>query len=381
MRSCGHKTIGLVVTLSAAVLVGVSLLAGGCGKDKATKPVAEDLSPSPSKAVQASQPEVVANPAAVVVRVYGKTLTQGDVDKQAERALASPQLQSMPPDVIAKAKPRVTKDIIDRFIGQCVLEHEAEVKQITVDEKARETELATLKESLPQGMTMEQMMAMSGMDMAEFNEQVAQTLKIRKLLALQTTNIPQPSAEEVLSFYTNSPSAFQIPVEHVKVRHILVAFKPDADMGMPGEEGAKTNDVAKIAKAEADKAEKRKKAESLREQLVKGADFAELAKSSSDCPSKVKGGDLGRMIKGQSQTAPEFEKAAFSQEVNAIGPVVETQFGFHIIQVLSKGAAGLLPLDEVKSEISDYLLNKTRRQAVMDYVDKLKAEAKVEYAK
>jgi len=378
MSSGEHRTISLAVTIPAAICICAGLLFSGCGKDKAPKPIAEDLTPSPASSVQVP-PVVVVNPTTVVVRVFGKTLTQGEVDQQAERALASPQLQSMPPDIIAKAKPRITKDIVDRFVGQCVLENEAEVRKISVDEKDREAEMTTLKASLPQGMTMEQMMAMSGMDMAQFNERVTQELKIRKLLDLQTTNIPPPSAEEVLSFYTNSPSAFQMP-EHVRVRHILVALsKPDADIGLPGEDTAKTNDAAKTASADADKAEKRKKAEALREELVKGADFAELAKANSDCPSKAKGGDLGRVTKGQ--TAPEFEKAAFSQEVNAIGPVVETQFGFHIIQVTSKDAAGLLPLAEVQSEISDYLLNKSRRQAVMTFVDKLKAEAKVEYAK
>ncbi|MEI6807565.1 MAG: peptidylprolyl isomerase, partial [bacterium] len=130
---------------------------------------------------------------------------------------------------------------------------------------------------------------------------------------------------------------------------------------------------------EAAKAIKKKKAESLREELVKGADFAAVAKASSDCPSKAKGGDLGRLPK--DKTVPEFEKAAFSQEINAIGPVVETQFGYHIIQVLSKGQAGQLPLKEVEVELSDYLLAEKRRQVVMSFVEKLKASAKVEYAK
>lgn len=379
MRTGVNRIIGLPVALTAAVCVCAGLLSVGCAKkNDAAKPVVEDLSPSPINATNEEVPTVAANPTTVVVTVYGKTLTSGQVDEQTSRAMSSPQLKSMSSDMVAKAKKRINKDVVDRFVVQCILENEAEARKISVDDKAREEELAVLKTSLPAGMSMEQMVAMSGMGMEEFNERITQELKVRRLLDSQTTNIAAPTAEEIVEFYSNSPAAFQMP-EYARVRHILVAYTRPGEMNMPGEEPVKPGDEASKAGEDAAKAEKRKKAESLREELVKGADFEAAAKANSDCPSKMKGGDLGRVAKGQ--TVPEFEKAAFSQEINAIGPVVETQFGFHIIQVLSKGEAGLLPLKEVESEISEHLLNGKRRQVVMDFIDKLKAQAKVEYAK
>jgi len=60
-----------------------------------------------------------------------------------------------------------------------------------------------------------------------------------------------------------------------------------------------------------------------------GADFAELAKD-SDCPSGAKGGDLG--VFGRGQMVPAFEEAAFNMEVGATSDVVETEFGYHLIQ-------------------------------------------------
>ncbi|WP_437439222.1 peptidylprolyl isomerase PpiC [Dickeya fangzhongdai] len=67
-------------------------------------------------------------------------------------------------------------------------------------------------------------------------------------------------------------------------------------------------------------------------QLEKGADFQQLAKKYSTCPSKRNGGDLGEFRKGDM--VPDFDKAVFSCELlKPFGPV-KTQFGYHIIKVL-----------------------------------------------
>ena len=70
---------------------------------------------------------------------------------------------------------------------------------------------------------------------------------------------------------------------------------------------------------------------------MKGDDFAEIARKNSDCPSKEVGGDLNFIRKGQ--TVKPFEDAAFSQKKNAIGPVITTEYGYHIIQVLDRKPA------------------------------------------
>lgn len=70
--------------------------------------------------------------------------------------------------------------------------------------------------------------------------------------------------------------------------------------------------------------------EALKAQLDGGADFAELARAHSDCPSSESGGDLGAFHEGQM--VPAFEQAAFGLDVGATSGVVETDFGYHLIQ-------------------------------------------------
>ena len=70
-------------------------------------------------------------------------------------------------------------------------------------------------------------------------------------------------------------------------------------------------------------------AKDLKQQLDEGADFAQLARQHSSCPSKNSGGDLG--VFGRGQMVPPFEAAAFSIEPGAISDPVQTQFGYHLI--------------------------------------------------
>ena len=69
----------------------------------------------------------------------------------------------------------------------------------------------------------------------------------------------------------------------------------------------------------------------LREEIVAGKDFAEVAKEVSMCPSGAKGGDLGYF--GRGQMVPEFDKAAFSLPVGEISEPIKTQFGWHLLVV------------------------------------------------
>jgi len=74
--------------------------------------------------------------------------------------------------------------------------------------------------------------------------------------------------------------------------------------------------------------------ENLKQQILGGADFAELAKKHSSCPSGKQGGSLGEF--GPGEMVPEFDKVVFSAEIGKVQGPVKTQFGYHLIEVTSR---------------------------------------------
>jgi peptidyl-prolyl cis-trans isomerase C len=75
-------------------------------------------------------------------------------------------------------------------------------------------------------------------------------------------------------------------------------------------------------------------ANDLKGQIEGGADFGEMAREHSSCPSKAQGGDLGQF--GPGQMVEEFDAVIWSEDVGAVHGPVETAFGYHLIEILSR---------------------------------------------
>ena len=72
----------------------------------------------------------------------------------------------------------------------------------------------------------------------------------------------------------------------------------------------------------------------LKATIEAGSDFAVVAKENSSCPSGSSGGDLGSF--GPGQMVPEFDTAVFNGEVNKVLGPIQTQFGYHLLEVTSR---------------------------------------------
>ncbi len=155
--------------------------------------------------------------------------------------------------------------------------------------------------------------------------------KIRYLLvdvdALRAA-ITVPAADVERAYNTNSEQ-YTTP-EQVRASHILLKTEGKDDAAVK----AKAEDLLKQARA--------------------GADFAELAKKSSEDEGTAKnGGDLDYF--GRGRMVPEFDQTAFALEPGKISDLVKTQYGYHIIKVADKKPATTKSLADVRPQITDQL--------------------------
>lgn len=351
----------MMIVTACSLILGMTI---GCGtkeeKAQTAKPVmapgpAETAAPAAAlPAVQPAVPEKKADDAGIAVEVDGVKMMKAQLNSAMQQKLALLKDQ-IPAERLEQAKAEIRKGLIDEFVMRTLLNKEVAAKKVTAGEKEIAEVLDGMKAQLPAGKTMDDLMKKNGIDIAKMREEIGMNIKMNKLVMQELGGKVKVTDKEISDFYEKNKEKFMKP-ESVHARHLLVAKVPE------------DTDKTKI--------DKKAKAEELRKKLLAGADFADLAAKNSDCPSKQNGGDLGTFARGQM--VKPFEDAAFSQQQNAIGPVVETDFGFHIIQVLEHETAQVVKLDgETKKRITAFLERQKQQEAFEGMVKRLKAGANI----
>ena len=363
-----------MIVTACSLILGMTV---GCGskeeKAKTAKPV---MAPGPAEtaaapeavpaavqeaapvaalpAVKPAVPEKKADAAGIAVEVDGVKMTKAQLNTELQKKLAMLKGQ-IPAENLEQAKAEIRKGLVEEFVMRTLLNKEVAAKKVTATEKEIAEVMEEMKSQLPAGVTMDELMKKNQIDAAKMRADIGMNIKINKLIEKALGGKIKITDKESTDFYEKNKDKFTKP-ETVHARHILVSKVPED--------------------TEKNLTDKKAKAEDLRKKLLGGADFADLAAKNSDCPSKQAGGDLGTFARGQM--VKPFEDAAFSQEKNAIGPVVETDFGFHIIQVLDHQASELMKLDaDTKKKINTYLEGQKRQAAFDGMVKRLKAAANI----
>jgi peptidyl-prolyl cis-trans isomerase C len=299
--------------------------------------------PAPAKPVPAQLPEVVA-------RVNGETISGNDLD-DAVRAIAG-RAGPIPPD----ERDRVYRGVLDNMIGYRLMIQEAKARKIAVSDADVDAQVAQIRAQFPSEAQFQQALTAQKTTLEAVRNDTREGMSADKLVESEIASKVAVKPEAVTDFYQKNQDKFQ-QGPRVRASHILIGIPQNADA--------------------ATKQQARAKADAILKDLKAGKDFAATAKANSQDPgSAPNGGDLGYFEQGQM--VPPFEQAAFALKAGEMSEVVESQFGYHIIKVADKQDSRVVPLEEAKEQIEQYLTQQNRHAETELFVNALRAKAKIE---
>lgn len=362
VMSVGKERVRIMRIVNTVIALGAVLITLGApagAADNGVKGAEKPAVKTGEKAVgkTAAKPVVKTTGAAaggVVARVNGIGLSQADFDRNWELFLQRSGIPAGHADKDGKVA-EFRKQVLDRLVDEELLYQEAKNLKMLVGKDVVDAEIEKGRAQFPTPEAFKEALAQNKLTEDGLRDVFSRNLSIQDFVEKNIAKGLAVSDAEVHDFYTGNKDKFESP-EQAHARHILVAVDEKAE-----------EKVRQAAKA---------KAEDLLVQLKGGANFEELAKKSSDCPSAPQGGDLG--LFGHGQMVPEFDTAAFALKPGELSVVVTTKFGYHIIKLVEKKDAGLVPELDVAPKIREYLVSQKTGGAVEQKLKTLREKAKIE---
>ncbi|MBU4149833.1 MAG: peptidylprolyl isomerase, partial [Candidatus Omnitrophica bacterium] len=249
----------------------------------------------------------------IAAKVNGKAIKEDTLNAAMTNFVENQKMFGQ--EVKEEEKAELKGKILQELISAELLYQESKKAKLGNLSKEVEQQLENIKKGFGSDEEFKKMLEGRGINEKDLKEDIEKGISIKKFLDEKVYNSIMVSDAAKKEEYEKNQDKLNVP-EQVRASHILVQVKEDA--------------------SDEDRNAAREKIESLRKRVISGEDFAELAKENSADGSAASGGDLGYF--GTGQMVKPFEDAAFSMEIGDVSPVVETQFGYHILKLTDKKA-------------------------------------------
>lgn len=288
----------------------------------------------------------------VVARVGKDSISRSDLLNAAQQARAqAAQAGGAPPPPTIK----FFHEVLDSLVVRQLLYNEARAEGITASDADVQRRIAEIKKNFPDAKKFAEALATQGITEKALADNAKALLSVDRFVAEKFAPGIQVGEAEVRNFYDTHPNDMKV-AERRRVRHILI--RPE------GEDPAAKEKAKKLA-------------EDLLARIKKGEDFGTLAgQYSADPGSKSSGGEMPPMARGE--TVPTFDQAAWALGKGETSGVVESPFGFHLIQMIDAIPASTVPYEQVRGRIEQFLRQRDLKSAVRAHADELRAKTKVE---
>jgi len=296
----------------------------------------------------------------IVARVNNQIITRSEYlrSKDELRKEAQQQDPVNAEKIIADRDKDVLRDLIDQ---QLLLEKGKELG-ITAD-----TELIKKLDQMRKDMNLDSMEELEkaaqaqGVSFEDFKQNMRNQIITQQVIGREVGSRLNITKDDEQKFYDEHKTELDQP-EEIRLSEILVSTekKPNDNRG--------ETQVLQAAQ---------EKANSLLEEIKKGAKFEDVAKKSSDGPSAAQSGELGYFKRGT--LAKELEDKTFAMKPGEVSDVVRTKQGFIILKVTEHHEAGVPPLNQIQPRIQDAVYMQKLQPALRDYLTKLREDAFIDY--
>lgn len=317
-----------------------------------------------------------------IIKVNNQPITKAQFETEFKKVSSDSVLTRMGIDIpqdennfmYLMLKDRVINDLIVKTL----MEQELEKRHIKITKADLDNELKALIDKIGSKEQFQAILKRNGMTNEQFMIDLKNEVKARKLVNM-VENVKISDREAEL-FYTKNQDKFVYP-DKVRASHILILADPMAIEKQIRETSKNeiVSDTIVKEKVQAEMDARLQKAKNI-EMAIKNLpdEFEKIAREKSeDVASAKNGGDIGFFAK--EEMVEPFAKQAFSQQPNTISPVIQTQFGYHIIKVTDRVAAGKEPFVKVKEQIKLYLQTQRQMEILEKLIVQMKSQAKIEY--
>ncbi|MGB7751330.1 MAG: peptidylprolyl isomerase [Candidatus Acidiferrales bacterium] len=292
----------------------------------------------------------------IIARVNNDVITMSDYQKADEqlREEVAHDCQGCPQDKLMAEFKDQQKDLLRGLIDQSLMVQRAKDMGISVesdvikrlDDVRKQNGLASLED-------LEKAVESSGLAWEDYKTTIRNGLLTQEVVRREVGSHINIPGDEVKKYYDAHPQEFTRP-EQVVLSEIFLST-----------EGKSPEEIASV----------QRKAEDLRNRVMKGDDFNEIAKRYSEGSTAKDGGDLGTFK--QSELAPQLEEVVFKMDKGQITDVIQTKTGFEVLKVENHYKAGLQPVDKVENEIMNRLYMQKMQPQMRDYLGQLREESYV----
>lgn len=278
-----------------------------------------------------------------LIEVNGQSITAEEIRTAATRKRE--EIEGNGRILTPNERLKIREEVIDSLVDRKLLLQEARRLSLTPSSEAIATAARNLFPRI------ESVTGCRAGDRAELLlREVEEDLLVRNLVEHWSREVPRPKPSEARDFYRKNRELFWTG-ELAWAAHIV-----------KNTEGAVS-------------AEKRADVEHLRQRVLGGEAFSEVAAKNSDCPEN--GGDLGYFRRGTM--VEEFDDIIFSAPVNTLTAVFQTRFGYHIAIVYDRKPEGIPVLSEIQPEVERLLYLQKKDREIGRRLAALRNRAVIKY--